>query len=76
MLCTSGYWHPSTNISTLTQPQQPSWGYDIVATGTQINPNQFEPYVSNTEESEAVDEDYEEERRDTLADSSWKLFSE
>ncbi|KAL3876601.1 hypothetical protein ACJMK2_034426 [Sinanodonta woodiana] len=41
--------------------------------GTQINPNQFEPYVSNTEESEAADKDYEEERRDTLSDSSWKL---
>ena len=41
------------------------------ATGIQINPYQFEPYISNTDESEVADEDDEEERQDRLTDNPW-----
>ena len=41
------------------------------AASTQINPYQFEPYISNTDESEVADEDDEEERLDRLTDNSW-----
>jgi hypothetical protein len=41
------------------------------AAGSQINPYQFEPYISNTDESEIADEDDEEERQDRLTDNSW-----
>ncbi|KAK3587054.1 hypothetical protein CHS0354_008082 [Potamilus streckersoni] len=41
------------------------------AAGSQINPYQFEAYISNTDESEIADDDDEEERQDRLTDNSW-----